>query len=55
MYFLEILRDMDEFADAGEEHNVDAAAEGRHLVARRPALHVRNIHVSTLKCNQPKI
>ena len=41
---------MDEFADAGEKLNVDAAAEGRHLVARGPALHVRKY-----TCEHPKM
>ena len=45
---------MEKFADPGEEHNVDAAAKGRHLVARRPPLHVSNIHVSTLNARPLK-
>ena len=35
-------------ADAREEHNADAAVEGRHLVARGPPLHVSTFHVSPL-------
>ena len=35
-------------ADAREEHNADAAVEGRHLVARGPPLHVSTFHVSSL-------
>ena len=38
-------------ADAREEHNADAAVEGRHLVARGPPLHVSTFHVSSSTLN----
>ena len=45
---------MGKIADPGEEHDADAAAEGGHLVTRRPPLHVSNIHVSTLNATNLK-